>query len=231
MGFGIVMWLDDRAVRDQVAADGPDAAGAAVAEALVRAVGVSDYPQGGLEPLSDGPWQRLGACYMSHLVGIEIDGSGGRLLGDGEEVDWAPPGIWQPQLTVGTMARATQDMMRHPSRLAVAMARHGGNMADAVYGPNVVAGRSVASLWCVYANAVGSLRPDPAIGAAVLAGLDTHMQTAVPAGSFANAVSKAGSLLADTAVGLVWSGGRICIVDELTDSGRPLLERRGRHSG
>lgn len=227
MGYGIVLWLDDDAVRDRVATDGTERVAEALQHGLVEAVGTDDYPVTGLPVQRVGFWQRLGACYSSHLTGIEVTADGGRLLEAGAPLPPAPEGLWQPSLSSGAMARATSDALRHPQRLAADLGRHGGNLTDAVYGPNRVARRSLASLWWVYASCLVELWTAGGIGRAVLAGIDSHLEATASTAGAGGALRKAGSLLDVGPAGLVWSGNRICTADALTPNELPLLERRG----
>lgn len=226
MGYGIVMWLDDVAARQALASPaGVEALGVD----LVACAGSDSYPVGGLEPTRVGPWQRVGAFYSSHMAAVEVTSSGAAevaLSRADEDPSGEYCGVWVPQLRAGEMARRTTEAMRHPHRLAMAQAQ-GQSLADAVYGTNPAAGTSSASLWWLYADALAQLDRAGRYGAAgalgrgVAAGLETHLEGSVSLGSHAGALNKAGSLVGDGPVVVLWSGNRMCRAEALTERELP----------
>lgn len=232
MGYGIVLWLDDEAVRNELETRPDVEVASELVRELATVVGADTYPVPGLPSLRAGHWQRLGSWHTTDLVGLEVSRTGGRLLGPGEALPPAPGGVWQPQLSFGEVARRTREALRHPAALERALARNGGDKRAAICGPNLVRGRSLASLWWLYADALRSGSPsngtseDEELGAKILQAIDTHVEGAISLRTYSNALNKAGALLLDERAGLVWSGARICTPSELTERELPLYERR-----
>ena len=215
MGFGVVLRLDDQAVRALQLEVGDEAL-IGLGASLIGALGESSYPSH-LEPLEIGCWQRIGAFHSSQFARLEIDGERARALGPVPPP--SPPGAaWQPQLSAGAMNRAYQAAARRPGELSLAAARHGGSVEDAVYGPNRVAGRSLASLWWFSADLIGTRAVNGGLGVAVCALLDTHLGNNPAPGLY-----KAGSLVLSERVDVMWHGNRICGIEELGESERRLL--------
>ena len=221
MGYGIILWLDDRALRQQVQTAGLAATAARLAEDLTTVVGTDPYPSRGLTPLRAGHWLRAGAAHSARPVTVVVDAEGARLE-PGPRARPAGP-AWVPQFTLGAMAKAERELLRRPGHAYRAMAQ-GRDLSEAAFGPDI-AGRSVASVWWLFADALAEpFRLGPATGISVAGAIETDRHVDVPAvGHHANALNKAGSLLWADEVGLVWSGNRISAPEALEPREKELL--------
>ena len=215
MGYGIVIWCDDRQIRHD-AATGDDRAVQAVGRDLAAVLGADSYPTGGVPARRIGPFAAVGACAAHQRVHLLADGRGatvadvaglGPIQPDDHEAGWVA------QLTPGEMAARVRTALRSPGRYHRALAR-GRPLIDVLYGPNQVASASIASLWWFYADALAWGPLDPAeLGGGVTSLIDTHLGGGVPVGRHLNALNKAGALLTDAPVRLVWAGNQLARED------------------
>lgn len=210
MGYGIVLHLDDVAARALVASEGTLALG----EHLLAVLGQSNYPAAARGAAS-GPWSRLGAFHSSHQVFFEVTPetieqvSFDEYVGDGDS--WAFQESWTP----GRAAAATRELLRSPVRQAE-LAVQG---PAALYGADRTTGRSLASAWFFYADALSFADSSSAatLGEAAARLMETHLEASASLGSHASALNKVGALTAPGAVRLVWSGNRVCAPSALTE--------------
>lgn len=210
MGYGIVLHLDDSAARSLVASEGTLALG----ESLLGALGSDSYPSPAAPPVASGPWTSLGAFHSSARSGFRVTGSGSSALplsaleGDGDA--WA----WDASWTPGRAAAAARSVLARPHEYALAAAS--GDLASAVFGPDRVSGRSLASLWWFYADALSLGVSAAGLGAGAARLLETSREASCDSGSHASALNKAGALLFPGTVHLAWSMNRVCLVSDLT---------------
>lgn len=187
---------------------------------LAHLLGHDAYPSGGLPTRSAGPFAVVGAWHASGRATITMGPHGATMAATGgapadlgragQRDDRPADDGWVAQLSAGAMAARTAAALRAPWRLNASLAR-GQSLTDAAYGPNRVAGTSLASLWWFHADALAQGLPDPGqLGAAAIALIETHLDSAAAVGTHGNALNKAGALVAETNVLVVWSGNRLC---------------------
>lgn len=215
MGYGIVLHLRDRSVRDERIS--PDELGTDLARVLVDA---TSGPAGG-PSVSAGPWQAAGAQHSSAMTIFTATAEGITITGtapDDDDGSWA----WQDQLTPRMHADAVRDVQRHPAR-AARLAAQSPDPFAAYFGADRSASAE-ASVWWFYADALG--RADPAtLGPAVVELMGSYLRASTSLGSHANALNKAGAIVAPGNVTLVWSGNRLCRPGQLTELEQPRWAR------
>ena len=211
MGYGIVVWCDDRAVRRLIAGGGKRAT-ETVGRDLAAALGADAYPAGGVPARRAGPFAAVGAWPAHRRVIIAVDGRGATVAdvaGLGAIQDRPDEPAWVAQLAPGAMATRERAAIASPGAYRRALAE-GRPFTDVLYGSNRVAGASIASLWWFYADALAGGPPDPrTLGEGVISLVDTHFGGAVAVGRHLNALNKAGALLADVDVRVVWTGNQL----------------------
>jgi hypothetical protein len=208
MGYATVLHLDHRHVR-AAALDG-----AAIGDALVDVVDGARHHE---TPAAVGPWLTCGSFHASSMVVISATAS---TLEVGRGVD---DGDWCSQVTATRHAAAARTVQQHPGRFTRAVAS-GTGLAELMFGRDRGA-TADASVWWFYDDAAGDIDA-AALGAGVLGLLDTHFDSAVSTGVYANALNKAGFVHGDGSVLLVWSGNRLCRPDELSERERAVYGRR-----
>lgn len=216
MGYGIVIWCHDPTVRALRAENGDDRAAMVVGRHLADLLGRDPYPSGGLPARRDGPLAVVGAWHADRQVVLRMGPYGATTSPTGAPTADPPAGgepedeeCWVAQLNFTDLAAVANAALRSPRPLETALAV-GQRLPESVFGPNRVAGSSLASLWWFYADALLEGPPDPVlIGAAVVGLLDTRLTVEAAVDRHANALNKAGALVAHGDVLVVWSGNRL----------------------
>jgi hypothetical protein len=233
MGYGIIISLDDAAVRRD-----PDLE--LLARGLADVVGTDSYPSRGLDPITTGPWQRLGAWHSNDMVTITIEADGARVVpgpsGTGrdrrtpvERAEWAAtdPQQWASRIDSRTHREAYRQTSRsHRSTQIQALNAAGRDPRDALYGPDRVRGRGRRSLWWVHADTLNFGFAATAAATAVYTALDDRFAGEIRLGSHIAGMCRAGVLIGAGPVTVVWSGNRICLPEELTSSETGTLTSR-----
>jgi hypothetical protein len=222
MGHGIIFTLDDRTVRS---VNGDDRA-AFVADGLRELLDTGSYPSSGATPAVSGPWQRVGAYHSNRTVAFVCTKSGATPVEDAALISelaemsaahsWVGS-IWPSDHTaaVNRVRRGGGDVRR--------MLAGGGTLETAMFGPDRVAGVSRRSVWWLHADALSSAVDVDAFAQLVADAVDDRFFHSAAFGRIANAFNRAGALVGDEPVLLVWSGNRICTPDGLDERERVRL--------
>lgn len=242
MGYGIICWLDDtaaRALRDAGTAE-------VIGETLRDAVGTDAYPSSGVEPRTAGPWTVAASAHSNTLEAF-VATRDGLLSGDhdpiiseaideltAEELEGGRVGelrcdsVWIDTLRSSDHHRLVTETMHHPHKFALAQARAGGGpLADVVLGAQHAAATSTGSAWWFHAAAINYFTETEAaqVGTKIAALLDTHWAGEVSIAHHANAIGRAGALMGDDSVLVVWSGNRLIRAGLLEDTEQARLQR------
>lgn len=190
MGWSALLHLDDDAARRL--ASTPEGV-ARLADHLRTVVGTDSYP-GSLPPLVSGPWRRAGSAHSSGRQHLALSPSSLSLVPE-------PPsasGVFVPS-TSGAISSAELARYARSGRLPLP--------------PSTAS--SVASVWYFHLDALGTASPAWIQWVEVVEGslalLDTSSPRGVRVGSHVEALVKAGSLVSDGVVGLMWSGNRVSL--------------------